>query len=237
MNGSARIFLQDAFLLHRRPYRETSLLIDVLTRDHGLVGMIAKGVMRGRGAHAALLRPFVPLAVSWAGRSGLPILTEVEGRGSAPALSGKSLYCGFYLNELLMRLLPAHDPHPDLFVRYEHALSAMRDNGALELTLRLFELALLDQLGYGPEFAHEGESGRVIQADRYYRYDVEKGVYPAQPGPGSLRGATLLGLCAGRLSGDQSLDEAKRLMRAILHHHLGGRPLKSRDLFKFTRST
>lgn len=233
----ARVSLQDAYLLHRKSYRETSLLLDVLTREHGVVRLIGKGVMRGRGMQSAYLRPFAPLSVSWAGRSNLPALVGVESRGGVFDLGGKSLFCGFYLNELLLRLLPSHDAHPGIFSRYEEALSRLHENESLETTLRLFELALLDELGYGPDLLHEADSGAPVEPDAHYHHQVEVGIRRILPGPGSIRGSTLVALRAGRLDGPEALNEAKRLMRGIIHHHLGGRPLKSRELFKFTPTT
>lgn len=237
MSLPVRVYLQDAFLLHRRPYRETSLLLNLLTREFGVVGLVAKGARRGRGQQAALLRPFCPLSLSWAGRSNLPTLTAVEARGTSWNLLGKALFCGFYLNELLVRLLPAQDPQPGVFALYEAALQGLASGKSLEKHLRLFELALLDELGYGPDLHREADSGRVVHPDGHYRYQAEMGLYAASPGVGAVRGSTLLGLRNGHLNGVDALNEAKRLMREILHHHLGGRPLKSRELFKFTAST
>ncbi|QSA98338.1 DNA repair protein RecO [Methylococcus sp. EFPC2] len=229
--------LQDAFLLHRRPYRETSLLLDLLTRDHGLISLVGKGVLRGRGLQGALLRPFHPLSVSWAGRSSLPALTNVESRGAVYSVSGKALFCGFYVNELVLRLLPSHDAHPGIFHLYEQIMERLQNPQGLEPSLRSFELALLDELGYGPDLLHDAYDGQPVDPGARYAYQAEVGVRRTVHESGSVSGGTLIALRMGGLSGADRLGEAKRLMRSIINHHLGGRPLKSRELFKFTPTT
>lgn len=154
MNLRQRASLQNAFLLHRRSYRETSLLLDVLTPDFGLCRLIAKGALRSRGSRFALLQPFVPLSLSWAGRSELPVLCGAESRDRAFSLERKALFCGLYMNELLLRLLPAHDPHSGIFSLYEESLRRLDAGEPLDGTLRFFELALLDEIGYGLALTH-----------------------------------------------------------------------------------
>lgn len=236
MNVNERVSLQPAFLLHRRIYRETSLLLDVLTPDYGSLRLIAKGVLRSRGSRFAVLQPFVPLSVSWAGRSELPVMCAAESRDPAVNLERKALFCGLYMNELLLRLLPVHDPQPGIFLIYEKSLRRLGRGEAPDETLRFFELALLDQIGYGLALQHEIASGAQVQRDKFYVYLVEKGPLESPAGADAIRGATLLGLRDGHLPGPVELNEAKRLMRRVLNHHLGGRPLKSRELFKFAKS-
>jgi len=236
MNVRQRVSLQNAFLLHRRSCRETSLLLDVLTADFGLCRLIAKGALKSRGGRFAVLQPFVPLSLSWAGRSELPVLCGAESRDRAFSLERKALFCGLYMNELLLRLLPAHDPHPGIFSLYEESLRRLDAVQSLDGTLRFFELALLDEIGYGLALAQEIETGAEIRADKFYDYLVERGAVESSPGPQAIRGKTLLGLRDGHLSGAVELNEAKRLMRRIINHHLGGRALKSRELFKYVKS-
>lgn len=236
MNLRQRASLQNAFLLHRRSYRETSLLLDVLTPDFGLCRLIAKGALRSRGSRFALLQPFVPLSLSWTGRSELPVLCGAESRDRAFSLERKALFCGLYMNELLLRLLPAHDPHSGIFSLYEESLRRLDAGEPLDGTLRFFELALLDEIGYGLALTHESGSGAKIRADKFYVYLVERGAVESAPGPQAIRGTTLLGLRDGHLSGAVELKEAKRLMRRIIDHHLGGKALKSRELFKHVKS-
>jgi DNA repair protein RecO (recombination protein O) len=152
-------------------------------------------------------------------------------------LAGAHLFCGFYLNELLWRLLPQHDSHPRIFDHYEETLSRLREAGAgcAETALRFFELALLREIGYGPLLEHDAESGEAIRPDRHYIYHREKGPVAAEPGVRAVSGACLLGLRDGRLSNAGELREAKRLMRCLIDPLLDGRPLKSRELFKSVR--
>jgi DNA repair protein RecO (recombination protein O) len=236
MSVSERVSLRDAFLLHRRAYRETSLLLDVLTPDFGSFRLIAKGALRSRGNRFAVLQPFVPLTISWAGRSELPVLCGAESRGNAFRLERKALFCGLYLNELLLRLLPAYDPHPGIFSLYEASLRRLGAGQSLDETLRFFELALLEEIGYGLVLTHEIGSGAQIRADGFYVYLIEKGPKESPAGTESVRGSTLLGLRDGHLPGPIETNEAKRLMRRVINHYLGGRPLKSRELFKHAKS-
>ena len=227
--------LKDAFLLHRRNFRETSLLLDIFSREHGILRLIAKGALRGRGGRSGVLQPFASLSLGWTARGDPAILTAAEVRGKVFELSGKNLFCGFYLNELLLRLLPANDPHPGIFSFYEQSLERLENGERLDETLRFFELALLEDLGYGPVLDHDAESGAEILPERCYVYRIEQGPVESEPGAQAIRGATLLGLREGRLPGLVEISEAKRLMRRLIHHHLGGRPLKSRELFKYIK--
>jgi len=208
--------------------------MDVFTREHGMVGVLAKGALRGKKTQAGLLQPFLPLSISWRGRSDLPLLIAVEARGSAPRLAGRALYCGFYLNELLYYLLHRHDPHPGVFELYESTLLTLLSDQPIESVLRNFELSLLEQMGYGLALEHESDNGAPLESGRHYHYIIEHGARPAtQAGKHTYRGSTLLALAAGTVSGAEERAEAKHLMRRIINHYLAGRVLKSRDLFKY----
>lgn len=233
MGLAGRHSLCDAFLLHRWNFRETSLLLDIFTRDHGIVRLIAKGAMRSKGGRSGLLQPFLPLSLVWTARGEPAVLTSVESKGRAYGLSGKTLFCGFYLNELLLRLLPPHDPHSGIFSLYEQSLGRLESGERLDVSLRFFELALLEELGYGLLLDHDVASGEAISPERYYDYRVEQGPVESVAGGQAIRGSALLGLRDGRLDCADDLKESKRLMRRVIHHHLGGRPLKSRELFKY----
>lgn len=235
MNPSERVTLQDAYVLHRRPYRETSLLLDVLTPHFGVFRLIAKGALRKKGSRFAVLQPFVPLSISWIGRSELSLLCGAESRDSAWGLERKALFCGFYMNELVLRLLPARDPHPGIFALYENSLSRLHASESLDEVLRFFELALLDEVGYGLALGHEIENGAEIRAEKSYLYLVERGPLESLAGEDTIRGSTLLSLREGHFYGPAEMGEAKRLMRRVINHHLGGRPLKSRELFRSNR--
>lgn len=224
--------LQHAYLLHRRPYRETSLLIEAFTASAGRIALIAKGARGGRKGNAALLQPFQPLLLSWSLRGEVGTLTAVEPREQGVSLSGTALFSGFYLNELLMRLLARHDPHPEMFERYEVTLPLLAEAARAEWSLRLFERDLLDSLGYGL-LLEQCVDGQTIQPRSDYCYHLESGPVPASETAGCLRvsGATLRALASGEMPDEKSRRDAKRLMRAALGLYLGNKPLQSRELF------
>jgi len=234
---AGRHSLRDAFLLHRWNFRETSLLLDIFTRDFGVVRLIAKGAMRSKGGRSGLLQPFLPLSLLWTARGEPAVLTSIESRGKGYGLSGKTLFCGFYLNELLLRLLPPHDPHPGIFSLYEQSLVRLESGECLDVALRFFELALLEELGYGLLLDHDAASGEAISPERHYDYHVEQGPVESLAGGQAIRGSVLLGLRDGRLACADDLKQSKQLMRRVIHHHLGGRPLKSRELFKYVNTS
>ncbi|MFZ5621294.1 MAG: DNA repair protein RecO [Pseudomonadota bacterium] len=230
--------LQPGYILHQRPYRDTSLLLEVFTRDHGRLGLVARGARGPRARSRGLLQPFQPLLLSWSGRGELGTLAGVEAAGPARRLPGAVLYSGFYLNELLLRLLQRLDPHPELHEAYGRALAALPD--ATERALRLFEKALLEELGYGLLLDHEAHSGASVEADAWYAYELESGpVRAAEHSPARLvlAGSSLLSLAAGELHDAQSLADAKRLMRAALGLYLGERELKTREVFAAINTT
>jgi DNA repair protein RecO (recombination protein O) len=233
-----KVVLQPALVLHTRAWRDTSLLVELFTRDLGRVAVVAKGAKRSgkrRGSGmSALLQPFTPILCSWSGRSELKNLTACESRMAAPTLVGKALYCGLYLNEILARLLQPEDAHEALFTLYEQALRELAEGGELDLCLRQFEYRLLVELGYGFELDVDGESGAPIVVEGSYQFHPDHGlVLAAEPGhPATLRysGGDLLRWSAGEF--DLPVRRcAKQLMREALRQHLGDRPLKSRELF------
>lgn len=226
--------LEQAFVLHRRDYANTSLLLEVFSGAHGRFPAIAKGAKRGRAPSAVLLQPFTPLWLSWSGRGEVRTLARVEAAGSALALPGKALFCGFYLNELLMRLLARNDPHEDLFAFYCAALFRLARGADLDTPLRQFELRLLQDAGYALDLEREWDTGRPLAADRRYVYESERGMRAAdgsEEGPTAF-GETLLALAAGNPLTGSAAREARGLMRAALAPYLGARPLKSRELFQ-----
>lgn len=230
-----RVFQQPAFVLHTSDYRETSLLVEAYSRNHGRIGLIAKGARRAKTGLRAVLNPFQPLLLSWIGKNDLATLTAAEPDQAALVLSGEALYCGFYMNELLMRLLHRHDPHERLFDAYQAALARLQTDDEYDAALRIFERHLLQELGYGLVLDHEANASTPIAPDRIYDYLPERGPVPAdgdQTGGVRIQGRSLLALAAGRFSDAQELREAKRLMRRMLAQHLGERPLYSRELFQ-----
>ena len=238
MNAHHRVSLQPAYLLHRKPYRDTSLLLEAITPEYGRIGLVAKGARRPRSRLPGLLQPFLPLLLSWSGRGELFTLTDAEGRGPLLMPPGRLSISGFYLNELLLRLLPRGDPHEELFLAYSETLGRLALDEEAEWGLRLFEKRLLEAMGYGLQLTHEaGEEGAAIRAGRHYCYHLEVGPVATteQSGGVVLSGRTLLALAAEQTAiGPEIRGEAKRLMRAALALYLGDRPLKSRELFRWT---
>ena len=225
-----------SYVLHSRPWRETSLIVEAFTREHGRVGLVARGVRRARSRFHGLLLPFRLLLLSWSGRGELPTLTGADTEGPIRALRSRALFSGFYLNELLLRLLPRNDAHLELFEDYRRALAGLGANDALDGVLRMFEKRLLDALGYGPTFDRAADTGAPVSPKKRYRYVPEQGPLEetgAGEGP-MVSGRTLIALAGGRFGGedDRERAEARRLMRAILAPHLGPRPLGSRQLFR-----
>jgi DNA repair protein RecO (recombination protein O) len=219
---------QSAFVLHSRAYRETSALVDFLTPQ----GRLRAVLRSARGKAGTLARPFVPLEVEFRGRSELKNVGRMESAGVASWLVGEALFSGLYLNELLIRLLPAEDPHPGVFDHYTATLQALAQGRALEPLLRSFEWRLLDDLGYG--FALDIDiNGDPLDPSGMYRLQVDAGlerVYLLQPG--LFQGTELLAMAQAEWSTPGALSAAKRLMRQALAVHLGGRPLVSRELFR-----
>jgi len=218
---------QPAFILHSRAYRESSALVDFLTPQGRL-----RAVLRGaRGKAGTLARPFVPVEVEFRGRGELKNVGRLEAAGIPRWLHGEALFSGLYLNELILRLLPAEDPHPVLFEHYAATLEALAAGRALEPLLRAFEWRLLDELGYGFALG-EDLNGQPVVADQLYRLLPDAGLEPVQLfQPGLFQGAELLAMAEADWTAPGALAAAKRLMRQALAPHLGGRPLVSRELF------
>ena len=222
--------LQQALVLHARPWRETSLLVEVFTRQHGRLGVLARGVRSEKSRKRGLLGPFQPLLISWGGRGELASLRDVEAASAAIPLHGENLVCGLYCNELLMWLLQRGDPQAELWPRYLRTLTALAKTGDPRGPLRLFERDLLDALGFGLVLEHEAESAAPVQPDRYYRYDPGAGPRPIAVGEeGAVSGQSLINLRHGQLA-SADLAPVRRLLAAALAELLEGRPLHSRAL-------
>ena len=229
-----RIEHQPAFVLHDRPYRETSLLVEAYTRDHGRIGLVARGVRTAKPRIArASLAPLQPVVLSWTGRGELPTLSAAEPVGRALRPEGEALLGALYLNELLVRLLPRGDAHPELFARYGACLEALADEDAPAWTLRRFERDALAELGYALELTQEADGGPTIDPARDYSYDPERGAVPwsARPIAPRIAGAALQALAGEQAPDAATLRSLRGLMRAILRHHLGGRELNAWHLF------
>lgn len=240
MSGIAKNRIQDetAFVLHSYPFRETSLVVEVFSRQHGRVPLVARGARRPRSALRGLLMSFQPLQLSWFGKHELRTLHSAEWQGGQPLLQGTALMCGFYLNELLLNLLARDDPHESLFDYYRLTLQRLVQEVDHAATLRCFEKHLLQELGYALLLEHEAGSSRPIVAERSYRYVLEHGAVPqsGQEGEGmTVSGKTLLDMAADDYSDASSAREGKQLMRMLLNHHLGGVVLHTRELIQDLR--
>ena len=229
-----RVDLQPAYILHTRPYRDTSLLIDLLTPDFGRVTAIARGVRKTKTPKRQLLNPFCRLLVCWQGKTDMKLLTSFEADNQFITLKGNHLYSGFYLNELLVRLLPEMDRHNGLFFAYEQSLKALQIEVDIEPLLRAFEFRLLDELGYALDFTHDVRSGLPITANAFYECHIQEGFFAAAPDMPEnllLKGDALLAIAAGDYSLLSTRQTAKKLSRRVLRPLLGSKPLHSRELF------
>lgn len=219
-----------AWLLHSTPYRESSLVVDLFTREHGRIAAVAKGAKRPRSALRAVLLQFQPLQVVYSGRGELRTLTGAEWVGGLAAPQGDALLCAFYLNELLMRLLAREDPHAPLFDAYGEAIARLGEGTALDETLRRFEWQLLREIGYAPDLERDAAS-HPIEAVRHYRWSPGGGFTACEADDESaVSGATLHDIATGRFASTAGRQQAKYLTRAILSHHLDGAPLNTRQI-------
>ena len=225
----ARVQLEPGYVLSAKPYTESSLLLEVFTRNHGRAGLVARGARGPKSKTRALLQVLQPLLLSWTESGDLGTLTGVEADGAVPPLSGERVFYGWYLNELLLRLLQRHDPHPQLYATYAVTLGQLADAQA-EAALRLFERDLLTETGYGLHLPD------ALDTSLHYRFDRESGPAPAPPGPASVSGASLIALEQGRLETPQALTDARKILRAALARQLGGRELETPKLMRQMRS-
>lgn len=229
-----KVSQQPAYVLHGRPFRESSQLLELMTRDFGRVGAVARGARGGKSRWRGMLQPFRPLLVSYNQRSELATLTGAEQVAAPPPLVGESLVCGLYVNELSLRLLMRDDPHPELFEQYRDTLGELASGTALQTALRLFEKQLLDATGFGLILDREAGAGRPLDPTARYDYHPERGAVRAGARARSaelIEGRVLLALDAGHVDpGDW--PSLRRLLRRVLRHHLGDRPLASEALFR-----
>ncbi len=227
---------QAGYVLHSYPYQETSLIVEVFTREFGRVAMVAKGAKRPHSPLRSVLMPFHALTLDWSGRSDLKTLRTAEWRGAFRLLSGRALICGFYLNELLLKLLHRDDAHDALFDAYEATLQALLDGGEHAVVLRCFEKCLLSELGYALILDHDADSQQPLQAQHYYRYVIERGPVASASqsfvsGSGlELLGQTLIDMNEDNYTSALTQQQSKSLMRLLIGHYLGNQTLHSRQL-------
>lgn len=229
-----RVLSQAAFVLHARPYRETSLILEIFSHEHGRLGAIAKGARNPKSRQRALLLPFTPLLLSWSGKGELALLTGVEAVGPARELSGQNRYAAYYLNELILRLLHRHDAHPELFDCYAATLAKLHDDDSIQDGLRIFEKRLLAGIGYAMILDHDTVSGQPLEPERLYQYLPERG--PELSANDHMSGHCLLGrsmleLDREHFSSARSRHEARRLTRFLIDKQTVERSLRSRQVF------
>jgi DNA repair protein RecO (recombination protein O) len=230
---------EPAYVLHSYPYKETSLIVEAFTRHRGRVGLLARGARRPRSAIRGSLLAFYPLRLSWSASAELGTLLTAEWSGGQRALAGRGLMCGFYLNELLMRLLPREDPHEALFDAYADTLarlSAAPDHAAV---LRGFELRLLAELGYAPTLDRDAETGAPVDPGRRYAYAPERGPLAVNGGrtdasgeEATVAGQTLLDMQRNDFTRAETRDEARSLMRRLIAARLAGQALHTREMLR-----
>lgn len=219
--------LEPAYILHARPFSEASLIIEVLTRHHGRINLIAKGAKRPKSTKQALLQPFSPVMIAWVGRSELQTLTIIEPREHAKRLQGNALMCGLYLNELLVKILDKHDAYPQIYDSYEIILGQLSGADNIEHCLRKFELSLLKHLGYELSVDH-------LEQDASYIFTSDSGFIKAIKTVKTtelFKGADLFNILQAECLSVESLPVAKRLMRVVLQSLLQGKSINSRRLF------
>jgi DNA repair protein RecO (recombination protein O) len=224
------------FVLHSYPYRETSIIVEALTASRGRVALVARGARRPRSELRGVLQAFQPLRLSWTGGGEMKTLASAEWCGGLALVTGSALLCGFYLNELLLKLLPREDAHPRLFEHYEAALRELASGAEQAPVLRQFELRLLAELGYALPLTQEVDTGRPVDPLARYYYAFDRGPRTSVAEPGrrypEVRGATLLALAQQDYSAPDAAAEAKRLMREVLDYYLERRTIASRRVVR-----
>lgn len=235
MKEKSRYDAQPAFVLHSYPYRETSLIVEAFVREHGRIGLVARGARRPKSSLRGVLLPFQPLLLSWTGRGELHTLIRAEWLGGYVPLRAQALICGFYLNELVLKLLPRADPHEQLFSIYENTLAALAAGEDQSTVLRRFEIGLLREMGYAVVLDHDVECGVPVARERNYVYIVERGPVGTGAAPGNgveLSGQTLIDMQSGDFTNAVTQQQSKVLMRALINYYLGNQVLHTRQLLR-----
>ncbi|MDF3037023.1 MAG: recombination protein RecO [Paucimonas sp.] len=227
-----RVSDQPAFVLHSLPYKETSLIVEVFSRDYGRISLMAKGAKRPHSRLRSVLQTFQPLSMGWAGKSEMRTLTSAEWVGGLMPLEKSALLCGFYLNELLIKLLARDDPHPMLFDHYVATLNQLAHDEPAPIVLRRFERALLKETGVAADLSYCTVTRERVEADKLYVVDPELGPRPARPADAwpRMSGKTLLDMDAEDYSDTVTQAQSKVLMRFLLAHQLNHAQLNTRQI-------
>jgi len=232
MSNRKRADHEPGYVLHTYPYKETSLIVEAFSRRFGRVALLARGARRPRSAMRGVLLSFHPLRLGWSGSADLANLMNAEWAGGMPLLGGRGLMCGFYVNELLLRLLPRDDPHEGLFDAYVEALLGLATQEDVSAVLRSFEKRLLGELGYAPLLETDA-ANHPIDPERLYCYEPDRGPVPvngSREGQLVVSGRTLLDVAAGEYVRSETRDEARALMRTLIGERLHGQSLHTRSI-------
>jgi len=227
-----RVLGQPGFVLHSYPYKETSLIVDMFTRDHGRIGVVAKGAKRPLSKLRGVLQTFQPLSISFSGKSELRTLIDADWVGGMLPIEKTALLCGFYLNELLVKLLARDDPHPKLFDHYVATLNELAHNEPVQIVLRKFERALLKETGVAADLTRDTGTRTTVEPGGMYVVDPERGPRAARAGDTwpVVAGKTLIDMENEDYGDPQTQAQSKQLMRFLLAYHLGGAPLNTRQI-------
>ena len=232
MTAQRRVQGQPAYILHHRPFRDSSRILDIVSRDFGKLSLVARGSRAARSRLKGLLRPFQPLRLSWYIRSDLGTLTGAEIDDAPLRLDGDALLSGYYVNELVLHFLHRHDAQPEIFETYARTIQALAAGDEIAAVLRAFEIELLRLLGYALTFEHEAASHCALEPRLYYDYRVEHGPVRVERSDGPLvfRGDLLAAIGQGEFDDPEVRRAAGRLLREVIRHHLGGRELRTRKV-------
>ena len=238
MIAPQRIQNEPAWLLHHRPFRDSSQILDILSLDQGRLAVVAKGSRGAKSKLRGILRPFLPLQLSWFIRSDLGTLTGAEMNGAPLSLSGDALLSGYYVNELILKLLHRHDPQPEIFAAYSRTIEHLAGGKEVAAYLRQFEIELLRILGYALNLDHDTETTEPLRPQQQYEYRVEQGLVPVsdRDGPMVFRGAEIDAIRNQQFADPAVLKNAGSLLRNVIAYHLDGKELKSRKVLKDMRN-
>ncbi|MDC0182668.1 DNA repair protein RecO [Nitrosomonadales bacterium] len=223
---------ESIYVLHTYPFKETSLIAELFSKNYGRISVIAKGARRPRSSLRGMLQSFQLLEATWSGKNEIKTLHNIEWCDKFLNVEGGALLCGFYINELIIRLLPREDTHQKLFEFYHHTMKILEKDINLDIALRRFELNLLQELGYEVPLK-EDENGESIIADRFYMYEADYGPSEASKTKNGIQicGKTLLDMANDEYEADKTQLQSKQLMRYLINHYLGDKPLNSKKLF------
>lgn len=237
MSAQKRVEQQPAWVLHHRPFRDSSRILDVFSRDYGRLALVSRGSRSAKSRLRGVLRPFMPLQLSWVMRTDLGTLTGAEMQGTPISLSGDALLSGYYLNELLLHLLHRHDPQPEIFNAYADTIQRLAGITQVAPVLREFEIILLRLLGYALNLDHDSNAEGSLAADAKYEYRAEQGpvLVSDRRGPMVFTGAELAAIHRQEFSEPEVLKNAGRLLRTVIAYHLDGKELKSRKVMQEIR--